>query len=171
MNSAEGGTLFFCFLFHNLKATTIQTMRSKAAPVTPTAIATTFNDLAGFVTNGPTDVSVEGLALAVEGGNEREESIRRGYVGDCFGGGDVPGLCPIPVLQFVDVKSPGVTLVHVVMVGNWEEVVLEPPAMNDEGCGLKRIAGRERASMVVTESDFRFLTFSLTQSVQVSLGG
>lgn len=75
MNSAEGGILFLCFLFHRTKAITVQTMRSKAAPVTPIAIAVKFNGLTGFVTNGLTDVPVEGLALAGEGVNERGGSV------------------------------------------------------------------------------------------------
>jgi len=47
MNSADGGTLSFCFFFLRYKIIVAQTMRSRAAPVTPIAIAVTFNDLPG----------------------------------------------------------------------------------------------------------------------------
>jgi len=82
MNSAEGGTLFFCFLLHRLKAITVQTKRNRAAPVTPIVIAATFNDLSGFVANEPVDVSVGELTLAGERVNEREESVRDRSVGE-----------------------------------------------------------------------------------------
>ena len=99
MNSAEGGTLFLCFLFHRLKTITAQTMSSKAAPVTPIAIAATFNDLPRFIEAGLADVPVE-LALVGEGVNEREESVRERDVEGCSdGGGEVGGYCPIPTLQ------------------------------------------------------------------------
>jgi hypothetical protein len=68
--------LFLCLLFHRLIAITAQTMMNKLAPVTPTAIAATFNVLPGFVTNGPADVSVEELALVGDEVNEKEESVR-----------------------------------------------------------------------------------------------
>jgi len=76
VNSAEGGTLFLCFLFHRTKAITAQAMRNKAAPVTPTAIAATFNDLLDLMANGPADVSAGELSPVGEGVNGREESTR-----------------------------------------------------------------------------------------------
>lgn len=99
LNSAEGGTLFLCFLFHRMKAITVQTMSSKAAPVTPIAIAATFNDLPRFMEIGLADVSVE-LALVGEGVDESEESVRERGVEDWCGGGEVGGYCPILKLQW-----------------------------------------------------------------------
>jgi len=75
LNSAEGGTFFFCFLFHSWKDITAQTMRSKTVPVTPIASAVTFTDFPGFVVSEMADVSVEGFAVAVEG-------VNGGNVGD-----------------------------------------------------------------------------------------
>lgn len=84
MNSAEGGTFFFCFLLRRLKAITAQTMRSKAAPVTPIAIAVTFNDLPGSVVDWSVDVCVGELALAGEGVDVdgREGSVKERNVDD-----------------------------------------------------------------------------------------
>lgn len=70
LNSAEGGTLFFCFLFHSWKAITPQTIRSKTAPVTPIASAVTFNDFPCFVVSGVADFSVEESAVVGGGLNE-----------------------------------------------------------------------------------------------------
>lgn len=76
LNSAEGGTFFLCFLFHRLKAITVQAIKSKAAPVTPIAIAATFNCLPGLVVSEPAEVSVE-FSLVGEGVDDSEESVNR----------------------------------------------------------------------------------------------
>lgn len=54
----------------------MQTMRSKAAPVTPIASATTFRDLPDLVAGRLANVSVEELTLVGEGVNEEEKSER-----------------------------------------------------------------------------------------------
>jgi len=85
-----------------------QTIRSKAAPVVPTAIAVTFNDLPAFVVDGPAEVSSEGLVVVKEGEDERGEFVRARNVGEWFwpsgdgersGWGEVLERYPVSVLE------------------------------------------------------------------------
>ena len=82
LNSAEGGTLFFRFLFLTWKAIAPHTMSSKAIPATPIAIAVTFKDLRGLVASGTVDVSDGGLAAIGKGEDEKDESGTERVVGD-----------------------------------------------------------------------------------------
>jgi len=170
LNSAEGGTLFFCFLFHRRKDITVQTMRSKAAPVTPMASAVTFNDFPGFVMSGLVDVSSEELAVAGEGVNKTEESGRGCNVGDCrfvsFSEGSGRGGVLESYLDVVLEQSGDMMVglgdsgvVPVLAVGRGWKLLLEPFSIID----------KELSSLWAGEGDERVLGFVICNGQQIIL--
>jgi len=128
-------------------------MRSKAAPVTPIAIAVMFNDLSDFVVDRSIGVSDEGSAVVGEGEDEIEGLVWERNVED-----------------WSRLFESRVVLVRVVE-GSWERVLL-PPA--NEGLGSSRVEeentkddGLCRLQQTAMSSSLFCLSLSLTQSGQV----
>jgi len=130
-------------------------MRSKAAPVTPTAIAVVFGDLPGFVADKSIGVSDEESAAVGEGEGEIEGFVGERNVGD-----------------WLRLFESRVVLVRVVE-GSWKGVLLVLPLANEglgsswvgeENVKINGLCGLQQTAM---SSSLFCLSFPLTQSGQV----